>query len=138
MSRIGHRQQGFSAIAAVVLIVLFALLGAYMATLTGVQSITTTLSAGTMQAWFAARSGVEWGVYQVTEAGDCGAFPDTLQLSEGGTDRFQVTVTCDSTSVTEAPDTYNVYQLTSTATRGSAGTPGFVSRTIRVSVTDVN
>lgn len=134
MMRTGNRQRGFSAIAAVVMIVLFGLLGAYMATLTGVQSITTTLSAGTMQAWFAARSGIEWGVFQVTEDNDC--FPDqTLELTEGATDRFQVSVACDSTAVFEAPNNYNVYTLTSTAIRGSVGTPGYVSRTIRVSVT---
>lgn len=128
-----NKQQGFSAITAVVLIVLFGLIGAYMATLTGVQTVTTTLSGGSMQAWFAARAGIETGVLRVTN-NTCGNF--SLSLTEGGSDRFQVEVTCNEESVFEAPDTYSVYHLTSTATRGSPGTPAYVSRSIRVSVTD--
>jgi MSHA biogenesis protein MshP len=131
MIRSNSKQHGFSAIAAVVLIVLFALLGAYMATLTGVQTVTTTLSAGGMQAWFAARSGVESGVVRVGN-NNCNDF--NLSLTEGGSDRFEVDVTCSEEDVFEAPDDYSVYHLTSTATRGSPGTPGYVSRSIRVSV----
>ena len=61
-------QRGFSAIVAVILIVLLALIGGYMATMTSVSSINTTVSAGTMQAWFAARSGIEWAVQQAVVA----------------------------------------------------------------------
>lgn len=56
MKTLKKAQKGFSIIVAVVLIVLFALIGGYMATLTSVGSLNTTVSAGGMQAWFAARS----------------------------------------------------------------------------------
>jgi len=129
-------QQGFSAITAVVLIVLFGLLGAYMATLTGVQSLTTTLSSRTDQAWFTANSGAEWGIHQVLTGGSCGAFPATLTITGGSGPSFSVDVTCTATSVTEGPDTYNIYRLTASASSGNPGEIGHVARNVRVSVTD--
>ena len=135
-------QRGFSAIMAVVLIVLLALIGAYMATLTTVSSINTTVSAGTMQAWFAARSGIEWAVQQIIVAapGACIASPTTINLTGGSTSGFTVVLTCalsPSAPFTEAGlGTYNVYELTSRATRGNPGDIVYVARQINLSVTD--
>ncbi len=132
-------QQGFSAIMAVILIVLLALIGSYMATLTSVSSINTTLSAGTMQAWFAARSGIQWAVQQIIVAapGACIASPTTINLSGGSASGFVVVLTCTTTIFTETGlGTYNVYALTSRATRGNPGEPVYVSRQVNVSVTD--
>ena len=129
-------QKGFSIIVAVVLIVLFALIGGYMATLTSVGSLNTTVSASGMQAWFAARSGIEWAVRDLIIGG--GGCPGTsFSLAGGNTGDFSVSITCSPASFTEAGiGTYNVYQLTSTATRGSAGSIGYVSRQLDVSITD--
>ena len=134
---VSHRSQsGFSAITAVVLLVLLGLLGAYMATMTGVQSLNTTLSSRTEQAWFAANSGAEWGIYQVLGNGDCSGFPNTLTVTGGSGNSFSVTVTCTRFPVTEASDSYNVFRLESTASAGAAGDIGYVARSVRVSVTD--
>lgn len=135
-----RRQSGFSAIIAIVLIVVLALLGAYAATTVGVQSLSTTLSGGSMQAWFAARAGVDRAVASVLGGAGCGGVPGTpLALTGGSLDGFTITtLACSAESVQEGPDTYNVYQITSTASRGTPGQVGFVSRTIRVSVTDAN
>lgn len=132
-------QKGFSIIVAVVLIVLFALIGGYMATLTSVGSLNTTVSASSMQAWFAARSGVEWAVRDlIVGGGACSG--STINLSGGNTNGFTVVLTCTpspSSPFTEAGiGTYNVYELTSRATRGSAGSIGYVSRQLNVSITD--
>ncbi len=132
-------QRGFSAIVAVILIVLLALIGGYMATMTSVSSINTTVSAGTMQAWFAARSGIEWAVQQiiVTTPGACIASPTTFNLTGGNTNGFSVRLTCAPSSFNESGiGTYNVYALTSRATRGNPGEPVYVSRQVNVSITD--
>lgn len=133
-------QRGFSAIMAVVLIVLLALIGGYMATLTSVSSLNTTTSAGTMQAWFAARSGIEWAVQQiiVTAPGACFPSPITINLTGGNTNGYTVVLTCaPPTPFTELGiGGYNVYALTARATRGNAGSHGYVSRQINVSITD--
>ena len=139
MTAYRKRQQGFSAIMAVILIVLFALIGGYMATLTSVGSINTTVSAGTMQAWFAARSGIEWAVQQIIVAapGACITSPTTINLTETNMNGFTVVLTCTPSTFNEAGvGTYNVYALTSRATRGNPGDPAYVSRQINISITD--
>lgn len=128
-------QHGFSAITALVLIVVFALLGAYMATLVGTQSITSTLSAGGIQAWFAARAGVERAAHAVTIGNGCVDVP--ASITPANTGGFTVNLACNAVSVLEnPPPTYNVYQISATATRGAPGDIAFVSRSIRVSITD--
>ncbi len=129
-------QQGFSIIMVVILIVLFALIGGYMATLVGVGSINTTTSVGSMQAWFAARSGIEWAVRDlIVGSGACSA--PTINLSGGGTNGFSVVLTCTASSFTEAGiGAYNVYALTSKASRGSPGDIAYVARQLNVSITD--
>ncbi|MBM2829422.1 MAG: hypothetical protein HW411_212 [Gammaproteobacteria bacterium] len=133
-----NKQGGFSAVMALVLIVLFALLGAYMATLSSVSALSTATSASAIQAWFAARSGVEWAVHESLDLGTCtGVNGQTISFSSGGLNGFQAAVGCaETTGVTEGPDTYNIYNIGVTATRGTAGQPAFASRTIRVTVTD--
>ncbi len=136
MKVLKRTQKGFSIIVAVVLIVLFGLIGGYMATLTSVGSLNTTVSAGGMQAWFAARSGIEWAVRDLIIGGG-GCAGTTITLSGGNTDGFSVTLTCAPSSFTEAGiGTYNVYNLTSRATRGAPGQIAYVSRQLNVSITD--
>jgi hypothetical protein len=113
-------QQGFSAIIALVLIVVFALLGAYMATLVGTQAITSTLSVGGMQGWFAARAGAERAAHAVTIGSGCIDVPPSI--SPANTGGFVVNLTCNAVSIQEnPPPNYNVYQITSTASRGKSG-----------------
>jgi MSHA biogenesis protein MshP len=136
MRLLRKKQRGFSAIIAVILVILLALIGAYMSTLTSVGSINTTVSAGTMQAWYAARSGIEWAVRDlIVGSGTCSS--PTINLTGGNTNGFTVRLTCSSGAYTEAGvGTYNVYALTSRATRGDPGDLAYVSRQINLSVTD--
>lgn len=139
MHSLPGKQKGFSAIIAIVLIVILALLGAYAATTVGVQSLSTTQSVGGMQAWFAARAGIDRGIAAVLGGGDCSSVPATpLALNGGGLDGFSVTqLGCSSTTVQEGPATYNVYQLTATASRGgNVGDIAYISRTVQVSVSE--
>lgn len=132
-------QRGFSAIAAIILIIMMALVGGYMSTLTSVGSVNSTISAGTMQAWFAARSGIEWAVQQiiVTAPGACITSPTTINLTGGNTNGYTVVLTCVPTAFTETGiGTYNVYALTARATKGTAGNIGYVSRQLNLSITD--
>jgi len=142
MSTKPGRQKGFSAIIAVVMIVLFALLGTFMATLSSIGSLNTTQSLGSMQAWFAAKSGLEWAVHDAIQNGaatlNCGGAGPTFTLAGGAANNFDVEVTCNTTVFTEAgtctPCT--TYSLTVTAERGNQGDMIYVSRTLRASVTD--
>lgn len=142
------KQKGFSAIIAVVLIVLFALLGTYMATLSTIGSLNTTQSLGSMQTWFAAKSGAEWAVHQALHpAVPCTCGTDcctaingaTISFSTSGTiNGFQSTITaCSDAPYTEAGSSYCVYNVSVSATRGSPGDMTYLSRNLNFSVTDL-
>ena len=125
----GTRQSGFSAMIALVLVTLLGLVGVYMSTQGTVGQLSTVLSFNGMQAWFAARSGADWGALRALN-GSCAAstsFP---------IDGYSVTVTCSSTAVTEAPVTYNIYTINSTAVRGANGDLTRISRNVRAFVTN--
>jgi Tfp pilus assembly protein PilX len=131
-----RNQGGFSAIIVIVLIVLFALLGGYMATLTSVSAVSTATSAAGIQAWFAARSGVELAVHQALNGG-CAAVSPAVNFSGGGLSGYQAVISCGETlGITEGPDTYNIYNIGVTASRGTPGQEAYVSRSVAVTITD--
>jgi len=132
-----NKQGGFSAIIAVVLIVLFSLIGAYMATLSSVSAVTTASSGAAIQAWFAATSGMQWAVHRALNLVSCGGVDgQTINFTGGGLSGFQAQIGCVATSVTEAPVTYNIYNISVSASRGSVGDAGYASRTIIATATD--
>jgi MSHA biogenesis protein MshP len=134
-------QGGFSAIIVIVLIVLFALIGGYMATLTSVSAVSTATSAAGIQAWFAARSGMEWAIHRSLDLQTCtGVHGQTLNLSGGGLAGFGAQISCDDThsGIIEGPDTYNIYNIGVTASRGTPGQETYVSRRVTVTITDRN
>lgn len=133
---------------AIVLIVLFALLGTYMASMSTIGSLNTTQSASAMQAWFAARSGVEWAVYQALAASDggctcattccSGISGQTLNYGAQGLDGYSATISCSAGPVTEAGANYCVYKLGVTGTNNSPTQMTSVARTISLSISDRN
>lgn len=132
----------------VVLIMLFGLLGTYMATMSTLGSLTTTQSGSAMQAWFGARSGVEWAVHQSLAASDggctcatnccTGIHGQSLDFSEGGLDGYTATVSCAASSVTEAGSSYCVYNLSVTGSNNSTSQVTSASRSISLSIFDRN
>lgn len=130
-----HRSQGFSTVLVVVVIVVFALIGGYMSTQITTSILMTATSFGGMQGWMAALSGSEWATWQVLYSGTgCASFPANFPFDNN----FTINVTCSSTAVTEGPDSYTVYDLLSTAERGSKGEVSYIFRSVRTSVTDGN
>lgn len=111
-----HRQAGFALVNAIFLLVVLALLGVVMVTLSGVQSRTPVFALQGARAYHAARSGIEWGIAKIPA---CSGSADNSG--------FAVAVTCS----TPAP---GIYVLTSTATQGSYGTTDFISRTVQAKV----
>jgi MSHA biogenesis protein MshP len=123
-------QRGFSLIGALFLLVIVGALLLVLARTIAVENRESILSVLSNQAYFAARSGMEWSSVAAL-AGTCG----TSTLTVEG---FSVTTTCAATTGIDegTGTTYNVYALTSTATKGSKSTGTLVSRTIRGSVTN--
>ena len=122
-------QRGFVAIIAIVVLVLFALIGVYMSTQMTTAALSTSVSYLGIQAWFAAKSGMDWGIHQALHVPSCVA---STPLTIGD---FTVTVECLSSVVTEGPSSYTVNNLTATARKGNPGEVIYVSRRVTTSAT---
>ena len=141
-----RRQQGFGAIAAVVVLVILALLSAAIVSVSTTQQITAAQDVEAARAWQAARAGNEWGLYQALQNGTC-ATASTLDLRNPT--GFYVTVRCtaypqallpvynEGESVPGTPKQVRVYRLEAIAcpvaggcpaAAASAAAPGYVER----------
>jgi MSHA biogenesis protein MshP len=121
-------QKGFSIVTALFILLVLAVLGGFMVTMSGVQSRTSLWALQGARAYHAARSGLEWGVYQSLANGACAADSFTV-------DGFTVNVTCSEESFTEGGQAYKVYSLTSLAQSGTYGSSDYISRQLRGRVT---
>lgn len=67
MSRIGlsRQQSGFTIVSAIFILVVLAVLGTFMVSVSTSQQIGSALDVQGSRAYQAARSGIDWGVYQV-------------------------------------------------------------------------
>ncbi len=131
-----HHQRGISLVPALFLLVVLAALGVIAVRMTAVQQQTVVLAMQSARAYSAARAGVEWSAYQALANASCGAA--TLSLSEAGLAGFNVNMSCTSSSHSEGPNTVTVYTIVAFAWSGSYGTPDYVSRRIRSTITDAS
>jgi len=130
-----RQQQGFGAIAAIMILVILAALAAAIIGIGSTQQLTSAQDLLSARAWQAARAGNEWGLFRAlstTTPADawktCNASTATLNLtSETG---FYVTVTCDSwlynegETVPGSPKALRVFRIRSTACPQAGGCTG--------------
>ena len=133
MPRAVHgKSRGFSIVSAIFLLVVLAVLGAFMVTFSTVQHTTSALDVRGAQAYQAARTGIEWGTYRVLRNS-----PPSCVGSKVLNDvaSFVVTVECTaSATYTEGVTPVTVYQITSTARSGTLGGIGYVERQLQATV----
>jgi MSHA biogenesis protein MshP len=154
-----NREAGLSLVTAIFLMVVLALLGGFMLSLTAVQQASILLDVQGVRAYQSARAGIEWGVFQVLDPNhtlnpatcspvvlpSCPAASTNLSGLAGSFSPFTVTVTCSA--VINAPTTegnreIGAYQLIATAcNQPSAGacpnaTPGagYVERQLQATI----
>jgi MSHA biogenesis protein MshP len=128
------QQRGISLVPALFLMIVLAALGVVAARLTAVQQQTVVLAMQSARAYSAARAGVDWAAYQAIANSSCGAA--TLALTETGLSGFSVQTSCTSSTHSEGPNAVTVYTIIAFAWTGAYGTPDYVSRRIRSTVTD--
>ena len=111
------REAGFSLVAAIFLLVVLSALGAFMVSFSGVQHTTAARDVLGARAYHAARSGIEWGAFQVLTPVAAPGCPGTTNLTGlGGTlAPFTVTVTCTNAPATEGAIANNVTVYSFTA-----------------------
>lgn len=130
MMRLHRLHRGFAAIAAAFLLVVLAALGAFMLTFSNTQQLTSAQDVQGSRAYWAARSGLEWGVASVLAAP--AACPAAAPLAVGG---FTVTVNCGRQVYNEAGRDVVIFQLEAVASAGGAvGTVGYIERSVSASV----
>lgn len=137
------RVQGFSLLAAIFLLVVLAMLAAYVASVSSTQNLTQAFDINGSQAQQAARAGIEWAIYQINEKNNAGTLCTGAPQTPGalpGMNDFTINVICQSSGpYTEGSTTYSVYQVTVTACNASvcpATTPamGYVENQQQVRV----
>ena len=126
--RAPRRRRGFALVSAVFLLVVLALLGAMIVAVSTTQQVGQARDVLGSRAYFAARAGLEWGVYQALRSASCGA-SSTLPALAGSAQGFTVQVACSASGpFDEGSASVIVYRITSTASRG---TPGAIDRVER-------
>lgn len=130
------RQRGVSLVPALFLLVVLAALGAAAVRLSAIEHQSVVLAMQSTRAYAAAQTGIDWSAYQAINNGSCAN--STLSLTEGGLVGFTVETSCASTSHPEGSTTTNVYVLEAFAYTGAYGTPDYVSRRMRATVTDAS
>lgn len=131
--RSGHhspRQSGFAAIAAVFLLVVLAGMGAYMVTFSNAQQLGSAQDIQSTRAYWAARAGLEWALGSLTL--DSTGCPPTAgkptSVDTGSV--FSLDIKCDPQTYLEGNVTVKMYTIESIASSGSAGSVGYVERSV--------
>lgn len=118
---------GFALLSAVILLVLLSAIGAFMVTLSTVQQSTSSQDLLGSRAYQAARSGVEWGMYQVLQNNQCVARSEVV-LPAATLAGFAIGLSCVARGYAEGDQQITVYQITAVANTGAAGSAGYVER----------
>ena len=117
--RKAHRrraQRGFLVIAGVFLLVVIAGLVAYLTTTSTTSQAASAADANASRAYQAARAGVEWGAFQVLQAGGSCAASTDKTFAGTTLAAFTATVTCTSSApITEGGGGLTAYTIVSTA-----------------------
>jgi len=124
---------GFSMVSAIFILVILSLAGAFASKIISRLSSSNEMSINGQRAYYAAKSGLEWALYQVTTTPASCPATTTLSFTQVGLNHFQALVTCTAASFTEgAPGgtTYNIFTLTSVGSRGAATDDDYVTRTM--------
>ena len=141
--RTAKSQEGFSLPAAIFLLVVLWLLGAFIVSITGTQQSALVLDVQGSRAYQAARAGVEWAAYNVLDPNNtggaalpsCPASPTTLPALAGSLATYTVIVNCSATTTTEGNRNVRVFLVVSRASSGAPGTPTYVEREVQAVLT---
>lgn len=94
-------QRGFGVVAAMVVTIVLAGLAILLARTTSTQATSVALDERGVRAYWAARAGLDWGSWQITQAGGCPA-STTFSFPSGavGFEDYSVTVLCNGRLIT--------------------------------------
>lgn len=134
-----RRERGVSLVAAIVVMLVLAAIGAYTMRAATTQHVGAANDVLGVRAFQAARSGLEWAAFQVMQgdlsSGFCngGTTTETISGLAGDLDGFSVAVDCARTDHSEAGTAVRMYTVTATACNRTAcpnagAEPNYVER----------
>lgn len=107
------RPHGFAILTAIFILVVLAVLGAFIVGISSSQQLGSALDLQGARAYQAARTGVEWGAYRQLQNAACVAGPVNFVPAAATLAGFTVSVTCAATADANGGPT--VYTVTATA-----------------------
>lgn len=125
-----HRQQGAAIMAAIFLLVALSALGGYMLNFTNVQQSTSALDVEGTRAYWAAKSGLDWGIHQAYRnaaygcacTNGCSAtVAPVTQTASVVFGSFTATVACTCVPVCEAGASKRIYKYAVNACNQPSG-----------------
>lgn len=126
-------QRGFAMVSAIFLMVVLALLGGLMLSMSNSQQISSVRDLLGTRAYYAARAGIEWGAYQALRNSTCSpasAMPNAMPATG-----FAVQVVCVASGpYDEAGVSVTLYQITATASAGTPGAHDYAERQLQATV----
>lgn len=135
-------QTGFSVLTALFLLLVMSALGVFMLHVSNAQQIAGVLDLNRARAYWAAKAGIEYGLYQLLQDGAACASPmANLAFADGSLDAFAASVACSAEGpFTDGGVGVTVYKLVSTACNhpvaggcpGNAAALDYAERQLRV------
>jgi MSHA biogenesis protein MshP len=132
------RMRGFALVAAIFLLVILAMLGAYMVSFSSAMHIASAQDIQGARAYRAAQFGIEWAMSALCNGGSCStpltACPTISSPLHTTPEGFAVNVTCTRRTFNEAGPggsdlARNMFFITSTANSGgTVGNLGYIER----------
>jgi len=110
--------RGFAAVAALFMLVVLAGMGVVLVTVFSAQQRGQAFDVLGMQAYQAARAGIEYGVYQALQSGTCAN--EALMFAGTTLAPFRTDVSCVATAHNEGGTTVTTYEITATACNRTA------------------
>lgn len=138
-----RRSRGFaSGLVIAIVVVLGTIMGASLVVISTTQQVGASLDLQGVRAYYAARAGLDWGLYHVLRtgfAGCAGGVNGKSIVFTGNLAGFRSTIACSETSHKEGSSNVTLYAVTSTACNDdpcNPATPGahYVERQVRATV----
>lgn len=131
------RDKGFTLVSAIFILVILSLVGSFIVKVSTLTQRSQNLAILGTRAFFAAKSGIQWGIFKVTDGSgpyNCPASPTIMNLTQGTAAGFTVEVSCAQNSFTERGKNYNVFIITALGRFGASTDLDYVSRRLFVRV----
>jgi MSHA biogenesis protein MshP len=118
-------QRGFALMAALFIIVTLAAIGLYLLTVSAGQVAAASQDEQAARAYQAARTGIEWGAYEILIAGSCPA-SQNLALAQN----FKVEIVCEAAPAeSEGSASITTYKVTATGCNDATCPPAAIPAT---------